>query len=148
LRFPLALALLGSVAVSLIVESRRSRGDGESTSKRDRVRTVVALAAPVLAAVGIYRLFSYLRWVRAIVSMEGPLRVRSRRGWDMTEHVGFLLQLLVRGVVDGELVSLDDEGKPDFPSLCECVLQRHSPIPLTYVFDMLSVEGEPVVSRP
>jgi ATP-dependent DNA ligase len=27
---------------------------------------------------------------RAIVSTEGPLRVRSRRGWDMTPHVGFL----------------------------------------------------------
>lgn len=24
---------------------------------------------------------------RAIVSTEGPLRVRSRRGWNMTEHV-------------------------------------------------------------
>ena len=27
---------------------------------------------------------------RAIVSSEGPLRVRSRRGWNMTEHVRFL----------------------------------------------------------
>jgi ATP-dependent DNA ligase len=27
---------------------------------------------------------------RAIVSTEGVLRVRSRRGWDMTPHVGFL----------------------------------------------------------
>jgi ATP-dependent DNA ligase len=26
---------------------------------------------------------------RAIVSTEGPLRVRSRRGWNMTEHVGW-----------------------------------------------------------
>jgi bifunctional non-homologous end joining protein LigD len=52
-------------------------------------------------------------------------------------------------VLDGELVSLDAEGKPDFPQLCECVLQRYSSIPLTYmVFDVLSVEGEPVVSRP
>jgi ATP-dependent DNA ligase len=48
----------------------------------------------------------------------------------MTEHVGFLAQLPVRAVLDGELVSLDDEGKPDFPQLCECVLQRHPSIPL------------------
>jgi bifunctional non-homologous end joining protein LigD len=55
----------------------------------------------------------------------------------------------VRAVLDGELVSLDGDGKRDFPQLCECVLQRHSSIPLTYmVFDVLSVEGEPVVSRP
>ena len=69
---------------------------------------------------------------RAIVSTEGPLRVRSRRGWDMTEHVGFLTELSVQAVLDGELVSLDDDGKPDFRQLCECVLQRHSSIPLTY----------------
>src|SRR6266516_3288062 len=30
---------------------------------------------------------------RAIVSTEGPLRVRSRRGWNMTEHVRFLADL-------------------------------------------------------
>ena len=38
---------------------------------------------------------------RAIVSTEGALRVRSRRGWDMTEHVMFLAQLPVRAVLDG-----------------------------------------------
>jgi bifunctional non-homologous end joining protein LigD len=34
--------------------------------------------------------FAYeVKWdgFRAIVSAEGPVRVRSRRGWDMTEHV-------------------------------------------------------------
>jgi ATP-dependent DNA ligase len=40
---------------------------------------------------------------RAIVSTEGTLRVRSRRGWNMTEHVGFLAELPVRAVLDGEL---------------------------------------------
>jgi bifunctional non-homologous end joining protein LigD len=95
--------------------------------------------------------FAYeVKWdgFRAIVSAEGPLRVRSRRGWDMTEHVGFLAELPVRAVLDGELVSLDADGKPDFPQLCECVLQ-HCSIPLTYLaFDVLSVEGQSVVSRP
>jgi bifunctional non-homologous end joining protein LigD len=92
-----------------------------------------------------------LKWdgFRAIVSTEGSLRVRSRRGWDMTEHVTFLAQLPVRAVLDGELVALDEHGKPDFPQLCECVLMRHSTTPLTFMpFDVLSVEGEPVVSRP
>jgi bifunctional non-homologous end joining protein LigD len=67
----------------------------------------------------------------------------------MSEQVGFLAELPVRAVLDGELVSLDAEGKPDFPQLCECVLQRHSSTPLMFmVFDVLSVEGESVVSRP
>jgi ATP-dependent DNA ligase len=39
--------------------------------------------------------YSYeVRWdgFRAIVSTEGSLRARSRRGWDMIEHVLFLEQ--------------------------------------------------------
>src|SRR6476620_895132 len=32
----------------------------------------------------------------------------------------FLAELPVRAVLDGELVALDDDGKPDFPLLCEC----------------------------
>ncbi len=47
---------------------------------------------------------------RAIVSTENGLRVRSRRGWDMTEHVEFLAKLPVRAVLDGELVALDGDG--------------------------------------
>jgi ATP-dependent DNA ligase len=46
------------------------------------------------------------------VSTEGTLRVRSRRGWDMTPHVGFVAQLPVCAVLDGELVALDADGKP------------------------------------
>jgi bifunctional non-homologous end joining protein LigD len=92
-----------------------------------------------------------LKWdgFRAIVSTEGPLRVRSRRGWDMTERVGFLAELPARAILDGELVALDENGKPDFPQLCECVLQRRSSIPLTYmVFDVISVDGDSVATRP
>src|SRR5207248_9932954 len=78
---------------------------------------------------------------RAIVSTEGPLRVRSRRGWDMTPHVRFLSKLPVRAVLDGELVALDADGRPDFDLICECLLQRRYSIPLTYmVFDVLSVQ--------
>ena len=114
-----------------------------------------ALPEPMLARSG--RLptsgdYAYeLKWdgFRAIVSTEGPLRVRSRRGWDMTERVGFLAELPVQAVLDGELVALDDEGKPDFPQLCECVLQRHSRVPLAYmVFDVLSVDGDSVAGWP
>jgi bifunctional non-homologous end joining protein LigD len=86
---------------------------------------------------------------RAIVSTEGPLRVRSRRAWNMTEHVHFLEDLPVRAVVDGELVAFDDKGKPDFPSVCEAVLHRHTSIALTFVaFDLLSIEGRDVTREP
>jgi ATP-dependent DNA ligase len=42
----------------------------------------------------------------------------------MTERVAFLARLPVRAVLDGELVALDEEGKPDFPELCECMFMR------------------------
>jgi len=96
--------------------------------------------------------YSYeLKWdgFRAIVSTEGELRVRSRRGWDMTEHVGFLAKLPVHAILDGELVALDDDGEPDFPRLCECVLLHHRTTPLTLViFDVLSLDGQNLTSRP
>jgi ATP-dependent DNA ligase len=55
-----------------------------------------------------------VRWdgFRAIVSSEGPLRVRGRRGWNMTEHVRFLKRLPVRAVLDGELVAFDGMASP------------------------------------
>ena len=75
--------------------------------------------------------------------------MRSHRGWDMTPRLGFLADLPVRAILDGELVALDANGKPDFPSVCECVPQRHSPIPLTFiVFDVLSVDGDSVTAQP
>jgi hypothetical protein len=42
----------------------------------------------------------------------GPLRVRSRRGWDMTEHVGFLAELPVRAILDGELSRSTSTASP------------------------------------
>ena len=55
----------------------------------------------------------------------------------------------VRAVLDGELVALDADGRPDFPLICECLLQRRFAIPLTYmVLDVLSVDGESVASQP
>jgi hypothetical protein len=57
-----------------------------------------------------------LKWdgFRAIVSTEGTLRVRGRRGWDMTPHVLFLQELPVRGGVDDAQVA---ERTPSLPEL-------------------------------
>jgi bifunctional non-homologous end joining protein LigD len=84
------------------------------------VASFSALPEPMLARSGRLSAsgdYAYeVKWdgFRAIVSTEGPLRVRSRHGWDMTPHVGFLAELPARAVLDGELVTLDEEGKPDF----------------------------------
>jgi bifunctional non-homologous end joining protein LigD len=86
---------------------------------------------------------------RAIVSTEGPLRVRSRRGWNMAPQLDFLAQLPVRAVLDGELVVFGADGKPDFPSVCERMLHRHGEIRVTFlIFDVLSVDGRDVRRQP
>jgi bifunctional non-homologous end joining protein LigD len=63
-----------------------------------------------------------VKWdgLRAIVSTEGALRVRSRRGWDMTPHVGFLAQLSVSAVLDGELVALTGRPAGRVQALAAC----------------------------
>jgi ATP-dependent DNA ligase len=44
---------------------------------------------------------------------------------------------------------LDDQGKPDFPQLCECVLLRRSSASLIFVaFDVLSIDGWNVMGLP
>ena len=82
---------------------------------------------------------------RAIVSTEGPLRVRSRRGWNMAPHLEVLAELPVRGVFDGELVAFGADGKPDFVKVCERLLHGREEIPLTFViFDLLRIERHDV----
>jgi len=67
----------------------------------------------------------------------------------MTPQVGFLEQLPVRAVLDGELVAFDSEGKPDFECVCERMLYRHAEVPLIFLaFDVLSVDGSDLRSEP
>jgi bifunctional non-homologous end joining protein LigD len=67
----------------------------------------------------------------------------------MTPRVTFLSELPVRAVLDGELVALDSDGKPDFPLLCEAMLAQRPGIALTYlVFEVLRVDGRDVSREP
>lgn len=81
---------------------------------------------------------------RAIASTErAPLRVRSRRGWNMTPLVPELSALPLAATLDGELVAFGADGSPDFPLLCERMLARRPGIAVTYmVFDLLSLDGD------
>ena len=87
---------------------------------------------------------------RAIVSTEGkPLRVRSRRGWDMTPLLPELSALPLAATFDGELVAFGEDGRPDFPLLCERMLMRRPGIAVTYmVFDLLRIDGKDLTRAP
>src|SRR4051812_13640589 len=96
--------------------------------------------------------YSYeVKWdgFRAIVSTESGLRIRSRRGWDMTELLPELASFPAFGTFDGELVAFDRNGVPDFPLVCERMLMRRKNIAVVYViFDVLSVDGRSLMGEP
>ena len=102
------------------------------------------LAAPgVLPHRGDYAYEVKWDGFRALVSTEGGLEVRSRRGWSMTELVPELHALPAGLVLDGELVALDDGGRPSFPLLSRRILNRKREIPVVFmVFDVLRVAGQ------
>jgi|ERR671925_223687 hypothetical protein len=68
-----------------------------------------SLPAPMLARSGRLPARSgyafEVKWdgFRAIVRTEGDFRVRSRRGWNMTERVPELVELPAAGIFDGNL---------------------------------------------
>jgi bifunctional non-homologous end joining protein LigD len=86
---------------------------------------------------------------RALVSRNGRLRVRSRRGWDMTSLLPELAALPDGLAVDGELVAFGDDGLPSFPRLCDRMLHgKHRIEVMLIVFDVLAVDGRSVTRRP
>jgi bifunctional non-homologous end joining protein LigD len=86
---------------------------------------------------------------RCLVSRNGSVRARSRRGWDMTSLVPELVDRPDGVIVDGELVSFGDDGLPSFPRLCDRMLHGKRRIDvMLIVFDVLAVEGRDVTRRP
>jgi bifunctional non-homologous end joining protein LigD len=89
---------------------------------------VARLPEPVLAKSGPlpegpdWRFELKLDGFRAIVSTTGGLRVRSRRGWDMTSLVPELADLPPPLTLDGEVIAFGDNRLPSFPRLCERML--------------------------
>jgi bifunctional non-homologous end joining protein LigD len=77
-------------------------------------------------------------------------RARSRRGWNMTPLLPELARTLPSNLqLDGELVALDRDGRPDFHRLGSRMLHGRPGITIMYfVFDVLAVEGLPTTTRP
>jgi hypothetical protein len=84
------------------------------------------------------------------VKSGGKLTLRSRRGTDMTKRfedvaVG-LMGMPDETVIDGELVALDEQGKPNF-NLLQNFRSSDSHI-MFYAFDVMVHGGEDVMNRP
>jgi len=90
-----------------------------------------------------------LKWdgFRAIASSEDGLRVRSRRGWNMTSVLPELRRLPPGLVLDGELVVWKGR-EPWFPNACRRVLNHDLSVLVTYVaFDLLCIDGTDLTER-
>jgi bifunctional non-homologous end joining protein LigD len=86
---------------------------------------------------------------RAIVSTENGLRVRSRRGWNMTDRLRELAEMPAELVLDGEIVAFDEAGLPHWPLLCQRALHGDNSVPVTLVaFDVLRVDGHDLTCNP
>jgi bifunctional non-homologous end joining protein LigD len=89
-----------------------------------------------------YRAIGYLRGGEAIL--------RSRRDQDLTERFVVVARAVPNAfrtnhcVVDGEVCAVDEDGRPSFS-----LLQEGKDATLVYyVFDLLELEGEPLIDRP
>jgi bifunctional non-homologous end joining protein LigD len=90
-----------------------------------------------------YRALAYLRG--------GEVELRSRTGHDLTQRfdeVARAIQAAVRTpdcVLDGEICALDDQGRPSFSAMQKG--ETGTPI-VYYAFDVLELEGEPLLELP
>ena len=85
---------------------------------------------------------------RALVSTVDGLRVRSRRGWNMTQLLPELRSLPAGLVLDGELVAFKN-GVPHFPLLSRRLLNGDRSIPVSFIaFDLLHVDGRDLMRSP
>jgi bifunctional non-homologous end joining protein LigD len=88
-----------------------------------------------------YRALAYLR--------EGTVELRSRRDNDLTDRFADVARALPRAVrtpacvLDGEVCALDGQGKSSFS-----LMQQGKGRLVYFVFDVLEIDGGPVLSRP
>jgi bifunctional non-homologous end joining protein LigD len=81
----------------------------------------------------------------------GDAELRTRKDQDYTKRFANVAKELVKAlktpdcVVDGEVCALDDEGRPSFSAMQQA--KPGTPI-VYYLFDLLEVEGEPLVDLP
>ncbi|HKD35109.1 MAG TPA: DNA ligase D [Gaiellaceae bacterium] len=81
----------------------------------------------------------------------GEARLHTRKDQDYTERFANVAKELAKAlktpdaVVDGEVVAIDEEGRPSFSAMQQG--KPGTPI-LYYVFDLLEVDGEPVIDLP
>jgi bifunctional non-homologous end joining protein LigD len=106
-----------------------------------------------------------VKWdgIRAMISLdEGEVRIRGRNGLDITKQFPELLIpeqafRATSALFDGEIVCLDDDGKPNFRNVIHRMQQSADGAigraitkcsAVCYLFDCLYLDGRPIVNEP
>ena len=133
----------------LIVRKRDDRGSAPSAA---RYEPMLATLTQDLPRGGGWLYEVKFDGYRALASLRGgEVELRSRTGNDLTqrfEDVARALPAAVKTpdcVLDGEICALDDAGRPSFSAMQKG--EAGTPI-VYYAFDLLEVEGEPLLDRP
>jgi bifunctional non-homologous end joining protein LigD len=130
----------------------RKREDGAGAARRDYAPMLATLEDPKSIPRQGYEF--EIKWdgYRIVSRVSGgEARLLSRKDQDYTQRFANVAKELEKAlktpdaVVDGEVVALDEEGRPSFSAMQQG--KPGTPI-LYYVFDLLEVEGEPVIDLP
>jgi bifunctional non-homologous end joining protein LigD len=129
----------------------RKRDDGETASHTEYAPMVATPAEDVpRGAAWVFE----VKWdgYRALAYVRGSeTRLVSRNGNDLTSRFASVANAVSRAtkspdcVLDGEVCALDDEGRSSFSAMQQG--KAGTPI-VYYVFDVLEVDGEPLVDLP
>jgi bifunctional non-homologous end joining protein LigD len=133
----------------------RARDDGDAAEPRRSDRTYWPMLATPASEVPRGAGWSYeVKWdgYRALSTLAGSeATLTSRRGNDLTTRFGNVARELPKAlrttdcVLDGEVCALDESGRSSFSAMQQG--KPDTPI-VYYVFDVLEVEGEPLVDLP
>jgi bifunctional non-homologous end joining protein LigD len=134
-----------------LILRKRETGEAEHASRSAYVPMLATLAEAVPRGVG----WSFeVKWdgYRAIAYVRGgETTLVSRNGNDLTSRFASVATAVSRAakspdcVLDGEVCALDDQGRSSFSAMQQG--KPGTPI-VYYVFDVLEVEGEPLVDLP
>ena len=129
----------------------RKREDGGSVPRRKHAPMMATLADRIPSGEGWEFEIKWdgYRIVARVAGAEAELR--TRRDQDYTERFANVAKELVKAlktpdcVVDGEVCALDEDGRPSFSAM----QQGRAGTPIVYyVFDLLEVDGEPIIDLP
>jgi bifunctional non-homologous end joining protein LigD len=135
----------------LILRKREDRAD--ATTRRDYKPMLATLEDEKSMPRGKDWEFE-IKWdgYRIIATVAGgEARLRTRKDQDYTERFANVAKELAKtlktpdAVLDGEVCALDEEGRPSFSAMQQA--KPGTPI-VYYVFDLIEVEGEPVIDLP